>query len=108
MLIAITVVLGLILLNGVFAMSELAVMSARRARLIELAEGGHAGARQALALANDPTRFLSTVQVGITAVGILSGAIGEATIATRLRAGFEQIPSLAVYADALSLSLMVS
>jgi putative hemolysin len=107
MLIAIFVVLGLIVLNGVFAMSELALMSSRRVRLAQLAEGGHAGAGQALGLANEPTRFLSTVQVGITAMGILSGAVGEATIVPQLRTTLERIPTLAAFADALSLSLMV-
>ena len=107
MLIDVSFVLGLILINGVFAMSELAVMSARRSRLTQLAEGGHAGANRALALARDPTRFLSTVQVGITTVGILSGAVGEATIVPRLRMAFEGTPLLATYAEALSLSLMV-
>lgn len=107
MFIAVSFVLALIVLNGVFAMSELALVSSRRARLTQLAEAGRAGAHQALALANDPARFLSTVQVGITAVGILSGAIGEATIAMRLRMAFERIPAIEAQADALSLAVMV-
>jgi putative hemolysin len=67
----ILVVLSLVLLNGFFAMSELAVVSARRARLQGLAEDGKRGAKIALALQADPTRFLSTVQIGITLIGVL-------------------------------------
>ena len=75
---------GLILLNGVFAMSEIALVTARRGRLQALVEGGDPGAAAALALNEDPTRFLSTVQVGITTIGILSGIVGEAALAAPL------------------------
>ena len=98
----------LIVLNGIFAMSEIAVVSARRARLIQLAEDGSKGARHALTLASEPTRFLSSVQVGITSIGILNGAIGEGVIAARLRPALEQVPLLAPYADTLSLAIMVA
>jgi len=98
----------LIVLNGIFAMSEIAVVSARRARLIQLAEDGSKGARHALTLASEPTRFLSSVQVGITSIGILNGAIGEGAIAARLRPALEQVPLLAPYADTLSLAIMVA
>jgi putative hemolysin len=98
----------LIALNGIFAMSEIAVVSARRARLIQLAEEGSKGARHALTLASEPTRFLSSVQVGITSIGILNGAIGEGAIAARLRPALEQVPLLAPYADTLSLAIMVA
>jgi putative hemolysin len=98
--------LTLILLNGVFAMSEIAVVSSRRARLVQMADTS-GGARRALALASEPTRFLSSVQVGITSIGILSGAIGEASIAGRLRTVFEQFPAIAGYADTLSSGVMV-
>ena len=98
----------LIALNGIFAMSEIAVVSARRARLIQLAENGSKGARHALTLASEPTRFLSSVQVGITSIGILNGAIGEGAIAARLRPALEQVPLLAPYADTLSLAIMVA
>jgi putative hemolysin len=77
-------VLGLVLVNGVLAMSELAVVSSRPARLRALAEQGVKGAKRALALASDPGRFLSTVQVGITLVGILAGAFSGATLGERL------------------------
>jgi len=71
----------LIVLNGFFAMSELAVMSSRRARLGHMASEGNRGARFALRLLDDPTRFLSTVQVGITLVGVFAGAYSGATLA---------------------------
>jgi putative hemolysin len=68
----------LLIANGVFAMSEIAIVTARKSRLQELANNGTAKARAALDLANNPNRFLSTVQVGITLVGILAGAFGGA------------------------------
>ena len=77
-------ILLLLVANGVFAMSEIAVVSARRARLQQRADAGDAGARRALALSHAPDRFLATVQVGITLVGILTGAFGGATLAEEL------------------------
>jgi putative hemolysin len=103
----IALLLVLILLNGVFAMSEIAVVTSRRARLIQMADTS-AGARRALALASEPTRFLSSVQVGITCIGILSGAIGEATIAARLRAVLERSPVITPFAETLALGIMVA
>ena len=67
----------LIVLNGVFAMSEMALASSRKARLEAMAEGGDTGAGVALRLMEDPTQFLSTVQVGITSIGVLNGIVGE-------------------------------
>src|SRR5688572_9602241 len=107
MLLDIAFLLTLILINGALAMSEIAVISARPARLMELAENGRAAAKRALKLASEPTKFLSTVQVGITAIGILSGAIGEATVAIRLRAVLERAPMLAPHAEPLSVGVMV-
>jgi putative hemolysin len=80
----IAVVLVLIALNGVFALSELAVVSSRRSRLKALAQEGRRGANRALALAADPGRFLSTVQIGITAVGLAAGAYSGATLTAQL------------------------
>ncbi len=77
----IVVLLGLILLNGVFAMAEIALVTARRTRLQKLAEAGDAGAAAALALGQDPTRFMSTIQIGITSIGVLNGIVGEAALA---------------------------
>lgn len=86
MLVELLVVLALILLNGFFAMSELALVQARRPRLQALAKAGVRGAARALALAESPARFLSAVQIGITLVGLLAGAFGGATLAQRLAA----------------------
>lgn len=96
----------LLIANGVFAMSEIAVVSSRRARLQQRAERD-AGARAALDLANAPDRFLSTVQIGITLIGILAGAFGGATIAEHLVGYFERIPAIARYSGAISLGLVV-
>ncbi|CAM3086977.1 putative hemolysin [Paracoccus aminovorans] len=86
MWIEIAIVLVLTLLNGLLAMSELAIVSARPARLKVMAERGDRGAATALALAEDPGRFLSSVQIGITLVGVLSGAFSGATLGARLAA----------------------
>lgn len=77
----IAVILGLILLNGLFAMAEIALVTARRARLQVLAQEGHAGAMVAVKLGEEPTRFLSTIQIGITSIGVLNGIVGEAALA---------------------------
>ncbi len=74
----------LVLLNGAFAMSEIALVSARRARLVRLAEDGDGAAVVAIKLHDEPTRFLSTIQIGITSIGILNGIIGEAVLAAPL------------------------
>ncbi|SMG23979.1 MULTISPECIES: hemolysin family protein [unclassified Paracoccus (in: a-proteobacteria)] len=98
MWIEILVVLVLTLLNGLLAMSELAIVSARPARLKVLAERGDRGAGTALALAEEPGRFLSSVQIGITLVGVLSGAFSGATLGARLAAALPGLgvpPSLA-------------
>jgi putative hemolysin len=97
----------LILLNGILAMSEIAVVSSRQSRLQKLADDGQPGARSALALNHEPSIFLSTVQVGITTVGILSGAIGDAALAAPLGDWLTTIPSLAPYARPISLTLVV-
>jgi len=77
-------IVALIVINGLLSMSELAIVSSRPARLALLADKGIKGARRALALASDPGKFLSTVQIGITLVGVLSGAFSGATLGQRL------------------------
>ena len=72
------IIIGLIVLNGVFAMSELAIVSAKTSRLQQAASKGSKGAATAISLASDPGKFLSTVQIGITLVGIISGAYSGA------------------------------
>ncbi|MBL0928339.1 MAG: HlyC/CorC family transporter [Phycisphaerales bacterium] len=101
------ILLFLVVINGVFSMSEIAVVSSRELRLAHEAEKGDAGARAALRLRRSPTMFLSTVQVGITLIGILSGAFGEAAIADNLRRRLEAIPLLAEHARLASFILMV-
>ena len=97
----------LMLLNGVLAMAEIAVVSARKTRLQQRAEQGDAGARVALELATTPNCFLSTVQIGITLVGILAGAVGDATMAEYLSTYLRQVPGLASYSKAISFGIVV-
>lgn len=101
------IVLLLILLNGVFAMSEIAVVSSRQARLQRLAEDGSLGAEAALKLHNEPTRFLSTIQVGITSIAILSGAIGEAALADPVARWLSQFNLPGESARIIALSITV-
>jgi putative hemolysin len=103
----IALLLFLILLNGVFAMSEIAVVSSRKARLQRLAEDGSPGAQSALALHSDPSNFLSTIQVGITSIGILSGAIGEAALADPLSAWLSGFALIEPYAHVIALTVVV-
>src|SRR3990172_9340437 len=101
------VILFLIVLNGAFAMSEMAIVSSRKARLQHRAEEGKAGALAALALANEPGPFLAAIQVGITSIAILNGAFGEATFAQKLALRIAEIPVLAPYSRAIGLTLVV-
>jgi len=97
----------LILLNGVFAMSEMAVVASRRARLRERARAGDRRAAAALELHNAPNVLLSTTQIGITLVGVLLGAVGERALAADLAAVLARVPALEPYSDALALGLVV-
>jgi putative hemolysin len=103
----ILVILLLLLGNGFLALSEIAVVSARRPRLLQRAERGDAASRAAVALSQSPTRFLSTVQVGITLIGILSGAIGGATIAEELAAFLSRYPAIAAYSEGAAVAIVV-
>lgn len=91
------IVLGFILANGVFSMSELAIVSARKVRLEQAARKGDRKAQAALNLANKPSRFFSTVQVGITLITLLSGALGQETFGKIMTLGLGQVPPLAPY-----------
>jgi putative hemolysin len=104
----IATVIVLICANGLLAMSELAVVSARPARLKALADRGTSGARRALQLASDPGRFLSTVQIGITLVGILSGAFSGATLGLRLAQWLGGLGVPAGTASALGVGMVVA
>ena len=101
------ILLLLILLNGVFSMSEIALVSARKSRLEADAQRGDRRAKAALRLANDPSRFLSTVQIGITLIGILTGIYSGENITEDLQATFERIPALAEYAHPLAVTCVV-
>jgi putative hemolysin len=103
----IVVILLLIVLNGLFSLSELALVSVRRARLAVLERKGVKGATAARTLSDDPQRFLPTVQVGITLVSVFTGVFGGARIASHLQAWLETIPSVASYAEGLSLTVVV-
>lgn len=101
----IALLFGLIILNGLFAMSEIALVTARKGRLSRQAGSGDESARVAIALGEEPTKFLSTIQIGITSIGILNGVVGEATLAAPLAAwlqsnGFPQ-PAASYTASAL-------
>ncbi len=97
----------LILVNGALSMSELAVVSARKTKLQQMAEDGDARAGLALGLADAPGQFLSSVQIGITLVGILAGALGGATLAQAISVWLARAAFLRPYADALSVGLVV-
>src|SRR5690554_5106177 len=106
--IEIAILLLLILFNGFMAMSELAVVSARPARLRSRSEEGDKGATRALQLAEDPGRFLSTVQIGITLVGVLSGAFSGATIGVRVSAWLVDLGLAPAIANPLGVGLVVA
>ena len=103
----ILLIVFLILLNGLFSMAEMAVISSRKARLQNLADEGRLGADAALKLHLEPSRFLSTIQIGITSVGILSGAIGELVFSDPLAAWLRDIPALAPYAGGIAMTITV-
>jgi putative hemolysin len=101
------IILLLIMANGIFSMSEIAVISARKMRLQQRAEDGVKGAQTALELAESPNRFLSTVQIGITLIGILSGALGGATLSEPLAEWIGQVPALKPISTQLAVGLVV-
>jgi len=103
----IALLLFLILLNGFFSMSEMAVVSSRKARLQRLSDDGSPGAQSALELHTEPSSFLSAIQVGITSIGILSGAIGETVLADPLAAWLAHIPLIERYARGIALTIVV-
>ncbi|QEA13400.1 hemolysin family protein [Comamonas flocculans] len=106
-MVEILVLLALIFLNGLFAMSELALVSARRARLQRLIDEGDAGALAAVRLGEDPTRFLSTIQIGITSIGVLNGIVGESALAQPLAAWLIRLGMQPATAGYLALGVAV-
>lgn len=103
----VAVIFVLLLLNGLLAMAEIAIVSARKTRLQQMADAGRRSAQTALDLAADPNQFLATVQIGITLVGILAGAFGGATIASEIANILAQIPLLAPYAPTIGIGVVV-
>lgn len=103
----ILIILVLLVFNGVLSMSETAMVSSQRIRLRQRADAGHRGAAVALVVSESPTRFLSTVQVGITLIGILMGAVGEAAIATDVRRALAGVPELKPISQPLSIGVVV-
>ncbi len=102
LLLEFSIIVLLILFNGLFSMSETAIVSARKARLQQMADEGNGRAQSALGLANNPNRFLATVQIGITLIGILTGVFGGATITQQLAELLSAIPVLAPYARVIA------
>ncbi len=108
LLLEFSIIFLLILFNGLFSMSETAIVSARKARLQQMADEGNGRAAAALALANNPNRFLATVQIGITLIGILTGVFGGATITEELVTALSGFPALAPYSSAIAGVVVVS
>jgi putative hemolysin len=103
----VAIIAVLLIANGVFAMAEIAVVSARKTKLRHWADEGNARAQAALDLASSPDRFLAAVQVGISAIGVLAGAFGGATIAEEIGAWLQRVPALAPYGEAVGLGIVV-
>lgn len=104
----IAIVLALVVVNGFFAMAELAVVNSRRIRLQQLADDGNRAAASALSLAENPGRLLSAVQVGITLIGIFAGAFGGATLGARLGAWLDAaVPALAPHGSSIAFVIVV-
>lgn len=103
----ILIIFLLIILNGIFAMSEISVVSSKKPRLQQRANEGDINAQRALDLAADPNPFLSTIQVGITLIGILAGALGGATLGDQLAPAIAQVPLLEPYASSIALFIVV-
>ena len=104
---AILVILLLVVINGIFVMAEMAVVSSRKPRLQQLANEGSGGAQIAVDLATHPDRFLATTQIGITLIAILAGAFGERTMTDRLSMLLETIPRLAPYRESVAFGIVV-
>jgi putative hemolysin len=103
-----SIVLLLIIVNGFFAMAEIALVSARKARLLPLAQNGNAGAHAAIELKSDPSRLLSTVQIGVTLIAVLSGTFGQATLGERLQHELEAYRGfVGEYAHSISMAIVV-
>lgn len=106
-LVQIILIFFLLVLNGVFAMSEIAMVSSRKVRLHQLAKDGNKAAQTALTITEKPNHFLSTVQIGITLIGILAGALGGATLSDKLAAVLARVEWLAPYSESAAFAIIV-
>ena len=104
----ILIIIGLILINGMLALAEIAVVASRKSRLQRMADDGNPRATAALRIVESPADFLSTVQVGITLVGVLSGAFAGATIAEQLAESLSPFPLIRPYAETVAIALVVA
>ena len=104
----ISIVFVLLVANGLCAMTEIAIVSSRKGLLRTMADKGNSGSRKALALSESPNRFLSTVQIGITLVGIIAGAMGSGNIATSLAEIIVPLPFIGQYARTVALGIVIS
>lgn len=107
-MIDVIIILGLLILNGLFAMCEIALVSSRKARLEQQAKAGSKGATTALKLLDEPEKFLSTVQIGITLVGILAGAYGAERFTENLRPFMERVKIIKPFAEEVSFVLIIT
>lgn len=103
----IIIILALILINGLLSMSEAALVASRKARLQQKANEGNKASALAIQLLEDPNIFLSAVQIGITLIGVLTGAVGGATLTAALSASLQNIPYIGEYSQSLALSIVV-
>ena len=106
-MVPILVIVLLIVVNGIFVMAEMAVVSSRKPRLQQFSNEGSAGAQAALDIATHPDRFLATTQIGITLIAILTGAFGERTLTERLSSRLEQLPRFAGYRESIAFVIVV-
>ena len=106
-IVSILIIFFLIVINGVFAMSEISLISARKVRLQQMAKDGSRSAQTALDISENPNNFLSTIQIGITLIGILSGALGGAALSSQLGDKLQTITWLAPYSEELSFAIVV-
>src|SRR5262245_49514332 len=103
----VVILLVLIVVNAVFVLAEMAIVSSRKPRLQQWANEGNRGAAVALELSIHPDRFLSTIQIGITLIGILTGAYAERALTANLAARLEAYPQIAAYRESIAFALVV-
>ena len=108
LILEISIVFILLVANGLCAMTEIAIVSSRKGLLRTMADGGNSGSKKALVLSESPNRFLSTVQIGITLVGIIAGAMGSGNIANSLAEVIAPLPFIGDYARPLALGVVIS